>query len=201
MRGGLVAAMGRAYRDPRGAMAEQVADGLSEPRALFHLVLAAALFFVASMPSAIREARQLGIDDPVSGAIAAHLFAYGFVAPLLAYAAAAVLHLVARAFGGRGGFLGARAALFWAALLCGPIALALSLAGVGAELVTASGRLPLLGLMSYAGLGFWLWLLAASLAETEGFDGTLRVALVVGAGFAGIAAVLAAMSGRLAIAG
>jgi hypothetical protein len=199
--GGLVAAMARAYRDPRGAMARQVGEGLSEPRALFHLLLAGALFFVASLPNAIREARHLGIDDAISGAVAAHLFGYGFVAPLLAYAAAAVLHLAARAFGGRGGFLGARAALFWAALLGAPIALALALAGVGAELTAASERLPWLTLMGYAGLGFWLWLFAASFAEAEGFAGTRRAAIAVGVGFAGLAALLAVLSGRLAVAG
>ncbi len=201
MEGGVVAAMTRAYRDPRGAMARQVAEGLSEPRALIHLMLAVALFFVASVPNAIREAQHLGIDDAVSGAIAAHLFGYGAVAPLFAYAAAAFLHLAARAFGGRGGFLGARSALFWAALLGGPIALALSLVGVGAELITASEQLPWLAVLSYAGLGFWLWLFAASLAETEGFAGTGRVALAIGVGFVGIAAVLAVLSGRLAVAG
>jgi hypothetical protein len=55
--------------------------------------------------------------------------------------------------------------------------------------------------LSYAGLGFWLWLFAASLAEIEGFAGTFRVALALGVGFAGIAAVLAVLSGRLAVAG
>lgn len=201
MERGLVDAIARAYCDPRGAMARQVAAGLSEPRALIHLMLASGLFFVASLPNALREARRLEIDDAVSGAIAAHLFGYVFLAPLLAYGAAALIHLLARGFGGRGGFLGARAAVFWAALLGAPIALGLALVGVGAELVTGQDRLPLLDLMGYAGLGFWLWLFAASLAEAEGFAATRRVALAVGLGFGALAALLAVLSGRLAVSG
>ena len=201
MERGLVEAMARAYRNPRGAMARQVAAGLSESRALIHLMLASTLFFVASLPSAIREARRIEIDDAVSGAIAAHLFAFGFVAPLVGYGVAAAVHLMARGFGGRGGFLGARAAVFWSALLAGPMALALALAGVGAEIATGSERLPWLTYLGYAALGFWLWLFAASLAEAEGFARTRRVALATGLGFAGLAAVLAVLSGRLAVAG
>jgi len=119
---GLVAAMAQAWSDPRGAMARQVAGGLSETRALQHLTLACGLGFVASAPAAVRRAQALqDVPDALTGVIAAHLFGYVFVAPLLLYAVAALLHLAARAFGGRGGFLGARAALFWAALLGAPI--------------------------------------------------------------------------------
>ncbi len=174
-RGGLVAAIAQAYRAPRAAMARQVAEGLSEPRATAHLFLACALGFVASMPNAVREAATLEIDDPVSGAVAAHLFGWLFVAPLLGYALAALIHVGARAFGGAGGFLGARSALFWSALLAGPLALALALVGVGAEVAGGPRVLPWLDLLGYAGLAFWLWLLAGSLAETEGFRDVRRV--------------------------
>lgn len=188
MSGGLVDAIARAYRDPRGAMARQVAEGLSETRAFRHLSLACGIGFVASLTCAAREAAGLrDVPDPVTGVIAAHLFGYLFVAPLLLYGLAAFLHLVARGFGGRGGWLGARAALFWSALLAGPLALALALARVLAEAVGAPGLLPPLGLLGYAGLGFWLWLLAASLAEVEGFAATRRVAAALALGFASVA--------------
>lgn len=162
-------------------MARQMADGLSEPRATAHLFLACALGFVASMPNAVREAATLDIDDPLSGVVAAHLFGWLFVAPLLAYALAALIHLGARALGGAGGFLGARSALFWSALLAGPLALALALVGVAAEAAGGPGVLPWLDYLGYAGLVFWLWLLAGSLAEVEGFRDTRRVlaALIV----------------------
>ena len=46
----------------------------------------------------------------------------------------------------------------------------------------AGGGLPWLSVLGYAGLAFWLWLFAASLAEAEGFSATGRVAAVLGAG-------------------
>jgi hypothetical protein len=186
---GLVDAIWHGWRDPRGAMARQVAAGLGEPRALFHLMLACGLYFVASLPNAVREARALAI--PNEGAIAAHLFAWIAVAPLIAYALAALVHVLARAFGGRAGFLAARAALFWSALLAAPVALALAVVGVAAE---AAGLLPWTSWLGYAGLGFGLWLFAASLAEAEGFA-TGRVAAVVAAAFAGLAGLLALVGG------
>jgi hypothetical protein len=191
---GLVDAIWNGWRDPRGAMARQVAGGLSDAQALMHMLLACGLFFVASLPNALREARALSIDDPVAGAVAAHLFAYGAVAPLIAYALAAVVHLVARGFGARGRFVAARAALFWSALLVAPAALALALLGAAAE-IGWPGLLPWVTWLGYAGLAFWLWLFAASLAEAEGFAGTGRVAAVVAAAFAGIAGLLGFVAG------
>jgi hypothetical protein len=183
---GLVDATFRGWRDPRGAMAWEVDRGLSEGRALAHLMLACGLFFVASLPNAIREARALDIAEPVEGAIAAHLFGYLALAPLVAYALAALVHLVARGFGARGGFRAARAALFWSLLMIAPIAIGLALAGVAVE-VAAPGLAPLTDALGLAALGFWLWQFAASLAEAEGFAATGRVAAVVVASFGSVA--------------
>ena len=186
----LVVAIGRAYVDPRSAMARQITSGLSEPRSLFHLFLACGLAFLASLPNAVRAAQALEIEDPLTGAVAAHLFGYLFVAPLLLYALAALVHLAACGFGGRGGFLAARAAVFWAAVLGAPIAMLLALAGVAGEVLAGARALPVLSLLGYAGLAYWLWLLAASLAEAEGFAATSRVAAALLGGFAGIAVAL-----------
>ena len=86
------------------------------------------------------------------------------------------------------------AALFWSALLVAPLALALALLGVAAE-IGRPGLLPWVSWLGYAGLAFWLWLFAASLAEAEGFAGTGRVAAVVAAAFAGIAGLLGFVAG------
>ena len=169
-RRGLVDTIARSWRDPRGVMAAQVAAGLSEPRALVHLMLACVLFFVASLPAAVRTSTGLTVDEPVSAAVSAHLFAWGAVAPLVAYALAALVHLGARAFGGRAGFLGARAALFWSALAAAPAVLAAGIAGV----FLPDGPWP--GIVA---AGLWVWLFSASLAEAEGFASTARVAAVV----------------------
>ena len=45
--GGVVDAIARTWRDPRGVMAARVAAGLTESRALADLMVACALFFVA----------------------------------------------------------------------------------------------------------------------------------------------------------
>jgi hypothetical protein len=190
---GLVDAIWSGWRNPRRAMARQIEGGLSESRSLVYLMVACGLFFVASLPNALREARALDIENPVEGAIAAHLFAYLALAPLLAYGFAALVHLVARLFGARGGFLPARAAVFWSALLMAPLALALALVGVAAEARPA--LLPATTLLGYAGLAFWLWLFAASLSEAEGFAATGRVVAVVAAALAGIAGLLGAVAG------
>lgn len=193
-RRGLVDAIWRAWRDPRRAMADEIARGLSEPRALAQLVAACVLLFVASVPNAIREARALTVDDPVGATVTAHLFGWVAVAPLIAYGLAALVHLAARAFGARGSFLAARAALFWSALAGAPVALGVALVGVAAEAAGQGGAAWLGGLRLVA-LGFWTWLFAASLAEAEGFTATVRVAAVVVATFAGIGGLLALAAG------
>lgn len=191
---GIVDAIWRGWRDPRGAMTREVAAGLSEARSLMHLMLACGLLFVASLPNALREARALDIADPVEGAIAAHIFGYLALAPLLAYAVAALVHLAARGFGARGGFRAARAALFWSLLLAAPVAIGLALLGAAVEIMAPRG-LPLLDWLGYAALGFWLWVFAASLAEAEGFGATRRVAAVVAAGLGAVAGLVGLLAG------
>lgn len=190
----VVAAMARAYRNPRAEMARQIDEGLSEARALMHLFLACLLGLVASLPNAVREAGRLEIEDAFTAVFSAHVFGYVFVAPLLLYGCAALLHLGARAFGGRGGFLGARASLFWAALLAGPIALGIALAGVAVEIVAGPRMSPAIDYLAFGGLAYWLWLFAASLAEAEGFRATHRVAAAVALAVLGFAAGLGALS-------
>jgi hypothetical protein len=198
---GVVAAIARAYRDPRGAMARRLSGGPDEGRALFDLFLACGLGFVASLPAALRAAQRLDIPDAQTGAIAAHLFGYLFVAPLLAYGLAALVHLAARAAGGRGGFAEARAAVFWSLLLAAPLALALALAGVAVEAADDPRLLRLLDVLGYAGAAFWLWLFAASLAEAEGFAATGRVAAVLAALALGAAFGLGALANAVPAAG
>lgn len=187
MSDGVVAGIARAWRDPRGAMSEMIDEGLNEPRALAHLVAACFLLLVASLPNAVRESRVVDIEDSLSGVIAAHLFGYMFVLPLILYGVAALAHLAARGFGGAGGYLGARSALFWTVLAGAPVALALALFGVAAEAMSGGARLPWLSLPGYAGLAFWIWLFAGALAEVEGFASAGRVAAALAAVFGGLA--------------
>lgn len=192
---GLVAAIARGWRDPRGEMARQIAEGLSESRALLHLFTACGLALLASLPNAVRNAQGLEIEEPLSGVISAHIFGYLLVAPLLLYGFAALVHLGAKAFGARGGYLQARSAVFWAALMGAPIAMGLALVGVAAEIAGGAGMLRWIGYLGYAGILFWLWLLAASLAEAEGFGPTYRVAAVLVAGFGLLALAVRSLGG------
>ena len=101
---------------------------------------------------------------------------------------AAVVHLVARAFGGRGRFLAARAALFWSGLAVAPLALAdrRSWARWRVSLHRAASCRGSTGSATRPS-ALWVWIFAASLAEAEGFAATGRVAAVVAAVLAGIA--------------
>lgn len=195
---GVVGAILRGYADPRASMARQVEAGLSEPRALAHLMLACGLGFLASLPNALRISPEIAAEAPVAGAVAAHLFGYLLVAPLLLYAVAAAVHLGARAFGGRGGFLAARSALFWSLVLGAPIALALALVGVVAQATAGTAGLPIVAPLRYAGMALWLWLFAACLAEAEGFRRSGAVAVAMFSAFAALAAATAMLAGRLA---
>lgn len=190
---GLVAAMAEGYRRPRAAMARLIASGITEARALALLFIACALGFVASVPEAIRQARAIDIADPVAGVVAAHFFAYLFIAPLLAYALAALAHLAARGFGARGGFFGARVALFWSALLGAPLALVVAaLRAVAGDLAAPVGVAALL---------YWLWLFVAGFAEAEGFSATWRVGAVIGVALALLAVSLSLLTRGASIAG
>jgi hypothetical protein len=183
----LTGAVLSAYRDPRGAMRRQVAAGPAEARALAWLMLACLLYWVASVPEAARGATRVAAEDPVTAVLAANLFGFMVLAPLIFYGWAGVLHLGARAFGGTGGFAGARAALFWTLLLGAPLALALAALGTLDEAVPALARWDVSAWLGYAALAYWFWLLAAALAEAEGFSRARPIAAGFGLGFALVA--------------
>lgn len=151
----LVSEMARGYLRPRRAMLTQVRAGLTEPRALFHLMLGAVLLCAASVPEALRSAGDLPVEDAANVAIASRIFGFVFLLPLLAYGAAALITLVA----GRGRGLAVRSALFWTVLLGGPLALVLSAVAT----VAGAAGAGVTGLLGAAALGYWLWLAAAAL--------------------------------------
>jgi hypothetical protein len=191
---GLVADMARAYRNPRASMARQL-DALAEPRALFYLMAACGVLFVASVPQAIRTARLIDAAEPVQAAIGAHLFGFLFVAPLMLYGVAAVAHGLARLCGGRGSALGARMALFWSLLLLAPVALMIALVTAMAEIAAGPAVLPWASVLGYAGLALWLWIFAGCLAEAERFERSGRVAAFVAGSFGVVAILVALLAG------
>ncbi|MBP7242512.1 YIP1 family protein [Amaricoccus sp.] len=170
------ASLWRAYSDPRGAMARAAAADRGEVPSLVELMAACAMGFVASLPEARRTAAGLDVGDAFAGVVSAHLFGYLFLLPLILYAVAAVAHLLARPFGARDGFAGARRAIFRAALVAGPLALLVAGMRVGAEAAGLPGLGPWIDGLGYALLAFWLWHLAASFAEAEGLGRARRMA-------------------------
>lgn len=80
--------------------------------------------------------------------------------PLSLYASAALIRLIARAFGGAGGWRETRVALFWSGLITGPAGVLIIALGAAAGAGPAAH--------SAAGLIWALWL-APMLAEAHGF--------------------------------
>ena len=110
------------WRRPREILRAKLAQGQRDDRALATLMAACLLMFVAQWPGLSRAA-HLDPSIPLDARIAGALMATIFLLPPIMYAIAAVSHLVARAFGGKGSFYGARLALFWALLCIAPLML------------------------------------------------------------------------------
>jgi hypothetical protein len=150
----------RAWRHPRALMREKLGQGPREDRALALLMAACGLLFVAQWPVHARAA-YLDPTTPLEARLGGALLGSLFLLPLLAYAAAGLSHLVARAVGGKGQGFGARLSFFWALLAVAPVAL---LQGLVAGMIGPSPGLIAVQLL--AGGGFlWIWL--SMLVEAE----------------------------------
>jgi hypothetical protein len=107
---------------PRAILRRKLGDGVRDDRALAILMAACLLIFVAQWPALSRAAHlqpEISLDARMSGSMLATIF----LLPPILYAIAAVSHLIARAFGGKGSFYSARLALFWALLCAAPVML------------------------------------------------------------------------------
>lgn len=168
---GLVAAIAASWKDLRGGVRRRLDSRPGESGLLAQAYLAAALAFVAGLPSAIEDARALEATQPdaLTGVLAGRAFSAIFLFPLLLYLLAAIQRLVAKAFRGQGSFYSARVTLFWAVIVALPLGLA---EGVISALVPAlppeTGRIVATAASAAVGLGF-LSIWAIMTAESEGF--------------------------------
>lgn len=137
---------------PRAVMRRLLTRGASEPFAISFLLIFLALALVANAPSLARVA-QLDAGGPLAPRFFAA--ALGLLATIpVWYLLAALSHLVARAFGGKGSFYGARLALFWSLVAISP---AMLVQGLTAGLVGPGQVANLLGLAVAVGfLALWL---------------------------------------------
>jgi hypothetical protein len=140
------------WRRPRVVVRRHLARGASEPWVFSFLAGFVVLSTVAQAPGLARAAFAQPEVPLVQRLVAVALAGMAMI-PVW-YLLAAISHLIARAFGGRAGFYGARLALFWALLAVVP---AILLQGLVAGFIGPGPQLSVVS--AAAGLGFlWLWL-------------------------------------------
>lgn len=154
----------RTYWTPRQVVRRKLAGGVREDRALATLIGGCLLVFVSQWPVLSRQA-YLDPSVPFEARMGGALMAWLFIVPVAAYVMAAASHLLARLFGGRGTWFGARLALFWALLAASPLWL---LNGLVAGFLGPGLALNLVGIVAVgAFLVFW----GAGLWEAERGEG------------------------------
>lgn len=141
-------------------MRRLLSEGQREDRALAILMGGAFLAFVFQLPKLARQA-HLNSED-LTGLMVNTLFACLFFLPLIFYGIAAMSHVIARVFGGKGSWYGARLALFWSFLAASPLML---LNGLVAGFVGAGFELQAVGLIWFIVFAAF-WLINLRVAET-----------------------------------
>ena len=107
-------------------MKRYLEDGIREEQTLFFAILFGLLSFLSLLPALAKHAFLT--NESLSALAAAQFISSVFMMPLLMYGIAAVSHLILKYFGGQGDYIGARRALFWAALVTTPAILFTSIA-------------------------------------------------------------------------
>lgn len=156
----------RSWRAPRAVMRQHLAQGQREDRALIYLMAGCFVVFIAQWPRLMRLAQGFGLapgQEPpeMTRLVSYELLAWLIIWPLALYALGAVVHLLAKVFGGRGSFYGARLALFWGLLASTPAAL---LYGLVAGLIGPGSAAQITGVIWLIG---FFWITGASLKEAE----------------------------------
>ena len=156
----------RTWRGPRAVMRDLLAQGKREDRALAYLIVFCLLVFVAQWPRLARTAAGFDLaagTEPrdLMQMMTYELFAWITIWPLAFYAIAALSHLIAKAFRGKGTFYTARVALFWSLLASVPLLL---LYGLMAGFLGPVAGTHLAGAV-WVAVFLWIWL--QSLREAE----------------------------------
>lgn len=114
----------RSYRGFGASMQRQIDSNPGEERVLVYLVMACLIFFIARVPGLLELSAAAATAEISSVALfVTNLVGSFFFAPLMLYGLAALSHVVAKIFRGKGSFFHARLGLFWSLLLVSPLAL------------------------------------------------------------------------------
>ena len=156
----------RTYRRPRAVIRDLLNQGRREDRAIMFLMVSCFLIFVAQWPRLRRvaegyEPSPWPADINFEGMMTYTFFASVIVLPLFMYGIAAVSHLIAKLFGGKGSWFGARLALFWTLLAMSPLIL---FYGLVRGLIGPGSQVVLVGAIG-AILFLFIWI--QSLREAE----------------------------------
>lgn len=116
----------RTWRRPRAVIRDLLAQGRREDRAIVFLMVSCFLIFVAQWPRLRRvaegfEPSPFPADMNFEGMMTYTFFGAVIILPLFMYGLAALSHLVAKLFGGKGSWYSARLALFWTLLAMSPL--------------------------------------------------------------------------------
>ncbi len=147
------------YRGPGRVINRLLEMGQREDRALAILIAGCSMVFVAQMPRLAREAHLTGQE--LNMLLGGALLGWIIIAPLMFYIIAAVSHIVAQIFGGRGEWYGARLALFWALLAASPLLL---LQGLVAGFIGPGTELNIVGGL-WVAVFSWFWISGLRQAE------------------------------------
>lgn len=166
---GLILGIGRFFHDPRGSVRGMLASDPTEARLLVYAMMAAAILLTGRIVTLLNDGLS---PDMLAAMVTAQIVSLLFFLPLAYYGLAALGTVVARRFGGRGGWREGRAAFFWAALVSAPV---LMLSMIGADLVSGAAG----DVLGEVGGVFFAWAVAACFTEVFGFASTWRVLAVV----------------------
>lgn len=180
---GAILGVARFFHDPRGSMRGMLSSRPREGRLFSYALGGALVLLVGRVLALLATPAEMRAELP--GQIAAHAAALLIFVPLTWYALAAFGTMLARAFGGEGGWHEGRAAFFWAALVSSPVLVLSSL--VPLAFSEASGLAT--GIGAQIGPVFFAWALAQCYAEAFGFRRASNVLAVIAALVLGLVAV------------
>lgn len=146
---------------PGKAAERLLASGAGEERALGLVMGACGGMFVLRLPLLLRAGAGEGGEAPLAGLAVGAALGLMVFAPLALYGLAALSHVLARLFGGRGSWLKARLVLFWSLVSVLPLVAVETLV----RLVLGPGPVAgALGFAVFAAFVFW-WLAGLRRAE------------------------------------